>query len=153
MPSTKWSKLSPLQLGRYAEYYAKMEFASYGFEVYTSEVDDHGVDFITKNPHNKQFYEVQVKSIRNTGYVFVQKDKLEIQENWLLCLMRFIDGALPEVFIVPATTWIAAKGPFVSRNYDKEGQKSKPEWGINLSNKNLPTLKAFSSDSFFSKWL
>ena len=79
MPSTNWSKLSPLQLGRYAEYYAKMEFASYGFEVYTSEVDDHGVDFIAKNPHNNQFYEVQVKSIRNTGYVFVQKDKIEIQ--------------------------------------------------------------------------
>ena len=93
MPSTNWSKLSPLQLGRYAEYYAKMEFASYGFEVYTSEVDDHGVDFIAKNPNNKQFYEVQVKSIRNAGYVFVQKDKIELQENWLLCLMRFVDGA------------------------------------------------------------
>ena len=97
MPSTNWSKLSPLQLGRYAEYYAKMEFASYGFEVYTSEVDDHGVDFIAKNPYNKQFYEVQVKSMRNTGYVFVQKEKIELQENWLLCLMRFVDGALPEV--------------------------------------------------------
>ena len=93
MPSTNWSKLSPLQLGRYAEYYAKMEFASYGFEIYTSEVDDHGVDFIAKNPYNNQFYEVQVKSIRNTGYVFVQKDKIEIQDNWLLCLMRFVDSA------------------------------------------------------------
>jgi hypothetical protein len=40
--------LTGLQLGRYAEYYAKMEFASYGFEVYTSEVDDHGVDFVVK---------------------------------------------------------------------------------------------------------
>lgn len=37
MPDTNWSKLNKLQLGRYAEYYAKMEFASYGFEVYTSE--------------------------------------------------------------------------------------------------------------------
>ena len=134
MPSTNWSKLSPLQLGRYAEYYAKMEFASYGFEVYTSEVDDHGVDFIAKNPHNNQFYEVQVKSIRNTGYVFVQKDKIEM-------------------FIIPATTWATAKEPFVSRDYDKEGQKSKPEWGINLSKKNLPKLEAYASDDFFSKWL
>ena len=38
MPNLNWSKLTGLQLGRYAEYYAKMEFASYGFEVYTSEV-------------------------------------------------------------------------------------------------------------------
>jgi hypothetical protein len=39
MPNTDWSKLSALQLGRYAEYFAKMEFASYGLEVYTTEVD------------------------------------------------------------------------------------------------------------------
>ena len=49
MPNTKWSELSAMQLGRYAEYYAKMEFTSYGFDVYTSEVDDHGVDFIAKS--------------------------------------------------------------------------------------------------------
>jgi len=28
MPNTHWSKLNNLQLGRYAEYYAKIEFAS-----------------------------------------------------------------------------------------------------------------------------
>ena len=39
MPNLVWSKLNHLQLGKYAEYYAKMEFASYGFEVYSSEVD------------------------------------------------------------------------------------------------------------------
>ena len=50
MPNTNWSKLSHLQLGRYAEYYAKMEFVSYGYDVYTSEVDDHGVDFVARNP-------------------------------------------------------------------------------------------------------
>ena len=49
MPNLNWSKLNHLQLGKYAEYYAKMEFASYGYEVYTSEVDDHGVDFVV-NP-------------------------------------------------------------------------------------------------------
>lgn len=46
--NTDWEKLSPLQLGQFGEYYAKMEFASYGYEVYTSEVDDHGVDFIAR---------------------------------------------------------------------------------------------------------
>ena len=48
MPNTNWSELSHLQLGRYAEYYAKMEFASFGYDVYTSEVDDHGVDFVAR---------------------------------------------------------------------------------------------------------
>lgn len=49
MANTEWNKLSRMQLGKYAEYYAKMEFASYGLDVYTSEVDDHGVDFIVKD--------------------------------------------------------------------------------------------------------
>jgi len=56
MPSTEWSKLNHLQLGRYAEYYAKMELASYQFDIYTSEVDDHGIDFVAKTK-NGQFLE------------------------------------------------------------------------------------------------
>ncbi|MFC0903777.1 hypothetical protein ACFHWD_03615 [Clostridium sp. MT-14] len=40
MPNTQWNKLNNLQLGRYAEYFAKMEFASYGVEVYSLEAVD-----------------------------------------------------------------------------------------------------------------
>lgn len=43
-----WSRLSSLQLGRYAEYFVKMEFTLYGFDVYTSEVDDRGIDFVIR---------------------------------------------------------------------------------------------------------
>lgn len=77
MPDTNWSKLNKLQLGRYAEYYAKMEFASYGFEVYTSEVDDHGIDFIAKR-ENGRFHELQVKAVRKSNYVYMKKDKWNI---------------------------------------------------------------------------
>lgn len=76
MPNTNWSELSHLQLGRYAEYYAKMEFASYGYDVYTSEVDDHGVDFVARNPDDGQYYEIQVKAVRNLDYVYIRKDKM-----------------------------------------------------------------------------
>jgi len=41
----RWSKLSTLQLGRYAEYFVKMEFTLHGFDVYSAEVDDKGIDF------------------------------------------------------------------------------------------------------------
>ena len=81
MPNTNWSKLSHLQLGRYAEYYAKMEFASCGYDVYTSEVDDHGVDFVARNPVDGQYYEIQVKSIRVTGICLCSKRQNENQLN------------------------------------------------------------------------
>ena len=151
MPNLNWSQLTKLQLGRYAEYYAKMEFASYGFEVYTSEVDDHGVDFVVKKPHGHDYFQVQVKSIRNYGYIFIQKNKMELTDHWLLCMLRFVNGSLPEFYIIPATTWNDSYGPFANHEYNKEGQTSKPEWGINVSKKNLPILSNFDSKRFFEK--
>ena len=37
----------------------------------------------------------------------------------------------------------------VDRKYDKPGQKSEPEWGINISKKNYGLLDAYRAD----KWL
>lgn len=149
MPNTNWSELSHLQLGRYAEYYAKMEFASYGYDVYASEVDDHGVDFVAKNPADGQYYEIQVKSIRDRGCVFVPKDKMEISSTRLVFLLRFTDGNLPDSYVIPSQVWNNPGALFVERNYDKPGQKSAPEWGINLSKRNLPLLEPYREERYF----
>jgi hypothetical protein len=143
MPNTDWSKLSSLQLGRYAEYFAKMEFASYGLEVYTTEVDDHGVDFIVKDK-NGRFCEIQVKSLRGKGYIFMPKSKFDINnKNLYLTLLVFENGKLPDIFLIPAEAWRVPNEVFVDRNYDKPGQKSAPEYGINISQKNYDILEIF----------
>ena len=152
MPSTNWSKLNHLQLGRYAEYYAKMEFASYGFEVYTSEVDDHGVDFVAKMPGDNKFYEVQVKSIRDCGYIFIEKSKMpELSEERLVCVLRFVNGKLPYVFVIPSSEWKNPNTLLKDKNYDKPGQKSKPEWGINISEKNLDLLAEYKAHNWIER--
>lgn len=130
MPNTKWSELSHLQLGRYAEYYAKMEFASYGYDVYTSEVDDHGVDFVARNPVDGQYYEIQVKAVRNLDYVYIRKEKMVLSPTRLVFLLLFSNGALPNCYVIPSQTWNNPNALFVNRNYDKPGQKSAPEWGL-----------------------
>ena len=147
MPNLKWSQLSGMQLGRYAEYYAKMEFTSYGYDVYTSEVDDHGVDFVTK--YDSKFYEVQVKSVRQDGYLYIPKEKVIVSDNFLICYMRFTDDNLPDVFVFPATVWNSPNALFVDRPYDKSGQKSKPEYGISYNKKNAPLLEKNRAESFF----
>ncbi len=43
-----WGKLNHLQLGRYAEYFVKMEFTRHGFDVYSAEVDDKGIDLVVR---------------------------------------------------------------------------------------------------------
>ena len=141
MPNTNWSKLNSLQLGRYAEYYAKMEFASYGYEVYTSEVDDHGIDFIAKTKKGR-FFEIQVNSIRQNNYVFMQKTKWNIDNpDTFLALLLFEDGKLPETYLIPSTAWRTPNGLLCDKDYD--GLKSKPEYGLNLSKKNMPLLEPY----------
>lgn len=147
MPNTNWSNLNRLQLGRFAEYYAKMEFTSYGFDVYTSEVDDHGVDFVAK--YNGIFYEVQVKALRQPTLV-IRKDKVVVGDKFLICLLRFIDGSMPEVYVFPSSVWSNPNTLFVDRQYDKPGQKSKPEYGVNCSKKNLPFLTPYRIGEFVS---
>ncbi len=41
-----WKHLNHLQLGKYGEYFVKMELIRNCFDVYSSEVDDRGIDFI-----------------------------------------------------------------------------------------------------------
>lgn len=143
MPNKNWSILNSLQLGRYAEYFAKMEFASYGLEVFSSEVDDRGIDFIVKDNRGR-FMEIQVKSLRGTGYVFAQKSKFNLtNQNLFMTLLIFKEGQMPDIFLIPSEAWKIPNEVFVDRNYDKPEQTSKPEYGINISNKNYNILEIF----------
>lgn len=149
MPNKKWSELNHMQLGRYGEYYAKMEFSSYNYEVYTSEVDNHGVDFVAKNSNTGEFFEVQVKSVRKGSYTYIQKDKITLDKYHLVCFLYFTDGELPKVYIIPATAWKTPNAVLVDRKYNIPGQKSKPEWGIQYSKKNAHLLEKYSIENFF----
>lgn len=156
MPNKDWKSLSQkskLKFGTYGEYYAKMEFASYGADVYTSEVDDHGIDFVCKL--KDRFLEIQVKSIQEgTGYVFMQKEYFDIEnENLFLCLLIFKQGCLPNLYLIPATEWKTTNALLVFRPYDKPGQTSKPEYGINISNKNMQYLDKYQFDTIIHQYI
>lgn len=140
----KWKKLNSKQLGQYAEYYAKMEFTSYGYDVYTSEVDDHGVDFLARNVQTEKIYKVQVKSLLRGSYAFIKKDKIKMDKYHLVCLLHFTEDELPKVYIIPATALKSNNDVFKDHaNYKK------PEWGINYSNKNISLLEEYSLEKYF----
>jgi hypothetical protein len=153
MPNKEWDKLNNLQLGRYAEYFAKMEFASYGLEVYTSEVDDHGIDFIIKDKKGR-FCEIQVKSKTEKGYIFMQKNKFDIDnKNLYLILLVFESGKFPDIFLIPSKSWKESNEVFVDRKYDKPGQKSAPEYGVNISHKNYNILEVFRFEEIIKEFI
>ncbi|MCR2805405.1 DUF4365 domain-containing protein [Paenibacillus soyae] len=153
MPNMNWAVLNSLQLGKYAEYFAKMEFASYGLEVFSSEVDDRGIDFIVKDKMGR-FSEIQVKSLRGSGYVFAQKSKFNISNsNLYMALLIFKEGTMPDFFLIPSEAWKAPNEVFVDRNYDKPGQTSKPEYGVNISQKNYDILEIFKFEESIKDFL
>jgi hypothetical protein len=140
MEKYDWHRLNHLQVGRYAEYFAKMEFTLFGFDVYTVEVDNRGIDFVIRKGEN-HYYDVQVKSVRGFNYIFLPKSIFPCRKNMLAVVAVFMSGALPELYLIPATAWCETNSLFVNRDY--EGLKSKPEWGLNLSVKNKPLLIPF----------
>ncbi len=139
----QWLRLNNQQVGAYAEYFVKMELTMYGFQVYETEVDDRGIDFIARF-ENGPFIEIQVKSTRSLNYIFAQKEKFILRENLYMAVVLFNEGNLPELFLISSLAWQNPNQLLVSRDY--EGKKSKPEWGLNLSQKNLHALEKFRFD-------
>ena len=125
MPNLHWNHLTPIQLGQYAAHYTKLEFASYGFQVYSAEVMGYGIDFVLKTI-SKQYYEVVVKSIRDTSnYIFVPKEKFDIfQNNLLMAVVIFMESFHPKVYLIPAAAWQHPND--LLRDMDYEGLKSNP---------------------------
>lgn len=147
MGKYNWSTLRPLQIGRYAEYYAKMEFTLYGFDVYTSEVDDMGIDFIVRL--NNLYFDIQVKSARNNNYIFFLKEKFVLRSNLLATIVLFQDFLEPEILLVPSHDWEQPNTLLVSRDY--EGKKSKPEWGFSVTTRNRELLLQYQFDKVIER--
>lgn len=149
LPKMDWDALadeSKQKLGTYAEYFAKMELASYGMDVYTSEVDDHGIDFVCLS--DNKLLKVQVKSIRpsKTGYVFMGAEYFNIEdEDLYLFLLLFEQGKLPEPYLIPASAWKKETPLLRFHPYDK------PEYGVNISKKNRELLEQFRLEKTLNK--
>lgn len=135
-----WSQLSHLQIGKYGEYFAKMEFTKSGFDVYTAEVDDKGIDFVIRK-NESEHYDVQVKSVRNYNYVFMRKEVFHPRENLLLALVLFEAQETPTLLLIPSLEWKVSEQTFFSEN-DYEGKKSRPEWGLKLTRNNVGEFKS-----------
>lgn len=149
--SHDWDRLNHLQIGRYAEYLTKMELTAYGCDVYTSEVDDRGIDFVVRKDSDT-YYDILVKSLRmkSSNYVFIRKEKFILRNNLFLSLVLFYKNEKPAIYLIPSMVWADQNSLFVNRDYDKPGQISKPEWGLNLSKVNMPLLEPYCFDKTVS---
>ena len=140
MSLNNWSKLNHLQLGKYGEYFAKMEFTKAGFDVYTAEVDNKGIDFVVRK-NETEYFDIQVKSMCKTRYVFMETKVFTPRKNLFLALILFEDKKDPTLLLIPSMDW-QNKTHSSLRNYNYEGKKSKPEWGISITKSNAEEVKS-----------
>lgn len=105
MLKTNYKHLNNIQKGSFAEAYAKMAFTLEGFEVYTTDYDDRGIDFIVRAPVGDRYLRVQVKSTDGSANPFVYSEKFEETPEFLVCAVRLVEGQVPQVYLARGTDW------------------------------------------------
>lgn len=130
-----------LHLGRIGELLAKSEFIKNGFDVFSTEVDDKGVDLVLKNK-NGEYFDIQVKAT-NGNYVFMRKEVFSPQsKNLYLALLIFESNSNPIFILIPSTEWANKARPDFLTDKDYVGKKSKPEFGINISARSIIEMQS-----------
>jgi hypothetical protein len=84
---------------------------------------------------------VWVSTRNGFNYPYWVKSDWEPDVRHFACLVRLPESDPAEVYVIPTTVWEAPDNVFVSRDYPD--LKSPPEWGINLSARNLPALQRY----------
>ena len=106
-----------------------MEFAMFGFEIYTSEVDDRGIDFVARRAG--RFVEVQVKTVSGYNLQYVNESKFKASDDFVVALVRLAEGAEPALYIFLGSDWPSDDGLLVYSPY--EGKKSEAAYEIRLA--------------------
>ncbi len=156
----KFSELRSNQVGTYAEYYVKMELTRNGVYVFSSEVDDQGIDFVARLEKDGlvKHFDVQVKSLRtSSSYVFITEKKFIKSPTFMVALVLFDqEGITPEFFLIPASAWDTNNSSDVFKFYPREigtSHKTGSEYGINISKKNWAELEEYRFTNTLGKLL
>jgi hypothetical protein len=114
----------------------------HGFEVYSTEVDDRGVDLIVRR--DGSVFEVQVKGLRppRGNYTYFRKRHFEPRGSLLAALGVYEDGRPPALYLIPSVAW-RHPSPLLNDREFGEGMKSEPEWGLRFTKKSQPLLAEF----------
>ena len=147
MDRFKWSELTKPQVGRYAEYFVKMRFTLHGFDVYTAEVDDKGIDFVIRKEPGC-YFDIQVKSVRDYGLICLPLRVFKPKENLLAAIVNFIDGKPPEPYLIRSTEWESRTGemPVHYKRPHEDNKKDFDEYQLRMKgHESLLTEYAFDA--------
>lgn len=140
MLKKNYKHLNTVQKGSFAEAYAKMAFTLEGFEVYTTEYDDRGIDFVIRNSTGR-FYSVQVKATGHSANPFISESKFIDSEDFLVCAVRLVEGSEPSIYLARGCDWSEASDCL---HYNASGGSAGPYYEVRFSDKHKQSLERHS---------
>lgn len=147
MHKKTYKHLNKVQKGSFGESYARMMFTLEGFEVYNSEYDDRGIDFVVRNTSGK-FFIVQVKTTDNTVNPFIYEDNFMAGNDFIFCAVRIIENEEPSMFLALGSDW---EKEYDCLNYNPEGGASGPYYEIRFAKKYKNDLETFDFMNYVNK--
>ena len=136
MLRTSYNHLNTVQKGSVGEAFSKLAFTLEGFEVYDTEYDDRGIDFVVRNESGK-FFSVQVKATDETSNPFVKESKFEKSEEFILCAVRLLEGEPPKAYLARGSDWEAG---MECLSYNPGGGDAGPYYEMRFAAKYQPQL-------------
>ncbi len=142
MLTLDWQELNKFRLNQNAKLSVMEAFSSHGFSVSELRSRNAEVDFSVSFGFSPNF-DIKVKAVRGWNYIFFVKEKFSLRASlYVVAVLYHYGHELPSLYLIPSLVWEKPNRLFVSRNY--VGKKSKPEWGIDLYDKNMPMLKEYA---------
>ena len=121
------------------KHYESVEYVAKVLEKALSEVqctmEDHIDEDIIAEFKNEDAIKIIVRTVSpESQYTWISQTKFDIYDEQLFMAVLYKKSSSDKIiYLISATEWQNTDGPFKTKNYDKPGQVSKPEYGINFS--------------------
>ncbi|APC38893.1 hypothetical protein [Clostridium estertheticum] len=140
--------MSTAELGNYAKGFLSDILKNLGVNVIDYKHNEANICVKGK----ADFFKLKVKSIRkpNTGYIKIKKKDIDTQDNSLfIATILFYRDEISKIFLIPVVDLTGDNDLFRDRDY--KGKKSTPEWGLNVTEKNMNILNQYELSKMISK--
>ncbi|MCM0648435.1 hypothetical protein NBE98_08615 [Clostridium swellfunianum] len=140
--------MSTTELGKYSKVFLRDKLKTLGLDLMDNNLDDANICAKVKD----KYYKFKVKSIRkpSTGYIKIKKKDIDTtDESLFIATILFYNNGISKIFLIPAVDLTKDNDLFRSRDYPKG--KSTPEWGLNVTEKNMDTLNQYEISEMLKK--
>ena len=143
-----WETLNWQEVSAFVEHFIKMELAMYGFETSTTEANNRGIDFVTRLKSGP-LITIKARILREVGYTSVQKSEFPLSPQQFMAVVPLSQGKSPALYLIPEDTWRSPNALSLDRGFKEN--LSAPEWGLNLTEKQMPLLEPYVVDNMIEK--